>query len=283
MSREQTVGLVADSVADIPAELAEELGITIVPLSVTVGGETFVDGQLTMPEFFERMNAAKSVPTTSQPSVGAFVSAFEGALARYTDVVCVTISGKLSGTLESALEAARRLGDRVHVIDSMTLSWAEGLQSVLAAKAASAGASLEEVKRVVESARDKVHMVVGLDTLENLAKSGRIGRVSAMLGGMLNIKVLLTVDSDGAFEPVTRARGTRAALQASVDWLAEKIDERKRAAFGVLHAASHDKAKWLEAAVRERFNVAELVVIETGPVIGTHTGTGWGLTGYELD
>jgi len=280
---EQQVCIITDSTADIPREIAEELGISVVPLSVTVGGETFIDGELSMEEFFARMAAAKELPTTSQPSVGAFVQAFEDGLARCRDVVCVNISGRLSGTIESAREAARLLGERVHVFDTLTLSWAEGYQAVLAARAAASGGSFEDVKRVLEKARGKVHMVVGLDTLENLAKGGRIGRVSALVGGMLNIKVLLTVGADGSFEPVTRARGAKAAMQASVDWLAEKIDVRKRAAFGVLHAASLDKAEWLEAAVRARFNVAELAVMETGPVIGTHTGTGWALTGFELE
>lgn len=283
MAPEQEVCIVTDSTADIPRDVATALGITVVPLSVTVGGHTFVDGDISMEEFFRRMSAEKALPTTSQPPVGAFVRAFEENLAHCKDVVCVTISSKLSGTMESALEAARTVGARVHVFDSLNLSYGEGMQALVGAKAAAAGAKVHDVLRLLEETREKVHMVVGLDTLENLAKGGRIGRVSAFLGGMLNIKVLLTVADDGAFEPVTRARGTVAAMQAGVDWLAEKIDVKKRAVIGVLHAASRDKAEWLERAVRARFNVAELVVIETGPVIGTHTSTGWGLSGYELD
>jgi DegV family protein with EDD domain len=284
MAPEREVCIVTDSTSDIPRDVADALGITIVPLSVTIGGHTFVDdGSMTMEEFFRRMDAEKVLPTTSQPPVGEFVKAFEGALTHCKDVVCVSISSKLSGTMDSALEAARSVGSRVHVFDSLTLSYAEGLQALAAAKAAAAGAKVGEVLHLLEDVRERVELVVGLDTLENLAKGGRIGRVSAFLGGMLNIKVLLTVAPDGAFEPVTRARGTIAAMQAGVDWLASKIDVKKRAVIGVLHAASRDKAEWLENAVRARFNVAELVVIETGPVIGTHTSTGWGLTGYELD
>jgi len=280
---EPSICIVTDSTADIPRDVVRDLGITVVPLSVTVGGETFVDGDITIAEFFSRMNAAKALPTTSQPSVGAFVEAFETGLAHCKEVVCINISGRLSGTIESAREAARTLGDRVHVFDSLNLSWGEGFQVVAAAKAAAAGESLVGVKHAFEEARSKMHMIVGLDTLENLAKGGRIGRVSAFLGGMLNVKVMLTVGEDGAFVPVARAHGAKAALQASVDWLAEQVSSTKRAAFGVLHAEAPDKAEWLEQAVRARFNVAELVVIETGPVIGTHTGTGWGLTGVELE
>ena len=283
MTDERTVCVVTDSTSDIPRDLAADLGITVVPLSVTINGETFSDGDLTLAEFFARMNAAKELPKTSQPSVGAFVSAFESALERCAEVVCVTISHKLSGTFESATEAARRFGDRVHVLDTLNLSWGEGCQVVAAAKAAAAGASVAEIKRSFEQLRSKVHMVVGLDTLENLAKGGRIGRVSAMLGGMLNLKVLLTVGPDGAFEPAFKGRGAKSALQATIDWVAERIDATRQAAFAVQHAESPDKAAWLENAIRERFTVAELRVIEAGCVISTHTGTGWGVTAVQLD
>jgi DegV family protein with EDD domain len=282
MTEPQGVCIITDSTSDMALGLAADLGVTIVPLNVSIDGETFTDGSISMAEFFARMNASKNLPKTSQPPVGAFVDAFEHALGRCHDVVCVTISSKLSGTFESAMEAARHVGERVHVFDSLNLSWGEGYQALAAARAAKSGATLAEITRVLEDARDRIHMVVGLDTLENLAKGGRIGRVSALVGGLLNLKVLLTVDKNGEFEPVTRARGTKAAMQAGVDWIGERIDPSKPAMFGVQHAESPDKASWLEAAIRARFNVAELFVIETGPVIGTHTGTGWGLTGIQL-
>ncbi|MDP2300101.1 MAG: DegV family protein [Coriobacteriia bacterium] len=278
---ERTVCVVTDSTSDIPRDVAAELGISIVPLNVSIDGETFSDGDMSLSEFFRRMNAAKELPKTSQPSVGAFVTAFEQALEHCAEVVCVTISNRLSGTLESATEAARVVGERVHVFDSLNLSWGEGYQAVAAARAAAAGATVDEVKDMLEELRDRVHMVVGLDTLENLARGGRIGRVSALVGGMLNLKVLLTVGPDGAFEPVHRARGAKAALQATVDWVAGQVDATRAAAFAVQHAESPDKAAWLEAAIRERFNVAEMRVIEAGSVISTHTGTGWGVTAVQ--
>jgi DegV family protein with EDD domain len=280
---ERTVCVVTDSTSDIPRDVAAELGISIVPLNVSIDGETFSDGDMSLSEFFRRMNAAKELPKTSQPSVGAFVTAFEQALEHCAEVVCVTISNRLSGTLESATEAARVVGERVHVFDTLNLSWGEGYQAVAAARAAAAGATIGEVKEMLEGLRDRVHMVVGLDTLENLARGGRIGRVSALVGGMLNLKVLLTVGADGAFEPVHRARGAKAALQATIDWVAGKVDATRAAAFAVQHAESPDKAAWLEAAIRERFNVAEMRVIEAGSVISTHTGTGWGVTAVQID
>ncbi|MHB8051507.1 MAG: DegV family protein [Coriobacteriia bacterium] len=282
MSARQDVCIVTDSTSDIPRELADELGITIVPLSVTIEGETFPDGTITLQEFFRRMNAAKELPKTSQPSVGAFLEAFRDRLEHCSEVVCITISHRLSGTFESAAEAARDLGDRVHVLDTLNLSWGEGYQVVEAARAAAEGASVGQIKERFSALRSRVHMIVGLDSVENLAKGGRIGRVAAIVGGLLKMRVTLTVADDGSFEPVGRARGAVAGMQSSVDWVASKVDEHLPADFAVQHALSPDKAEWLEAAIRARFNVRELRVIEAGAVISTHTGTGWGITAVQV-
>lgn len=283
MAERQGVCIVTDSTSDIPREIAEELGITIVPLTVSIDGELHSDGDMPLEEFFRRMNAASELPKTSQPSVGTFVDTFHDCLERFSEVVCITISNRLSGTFESAMEAARTIGDRVHVLDTLNLSWGEGYQVVEAAKAAASGASVADIKSSFEALRSRVHMVVGLDSLDNLAKGGRIGRVSQLLGGLLNLKVLLTVADDGTFEPVARLRGKKAGLQATVDWVAGVVDEKKRAHFAVQHALSPDAAEWLEAAIRARFNVAELRVIPAGAVISSHTGTGWGVTAVQLD
>ena len=283
MVAQHEVCLVTDSTADVPPSLASELGIAVVPLSFTIDGETFVDGSIPMSEFYRRMEAATSLPTTSQPSVGAWVDAFGSALDRHAKVVCVTVSSKLSGTHESAAAAVRQVGDRVHLFDSLSLSWGEGYQVVRAARAALAGAGVEEVKRTLEQARGAMNMVVGVNSLENLAKGGRVSKTVALLGGILNVKVLLSIGADGTLAPRHRTRGTTAALQATIDWLAKRIDPTRPVDVGVLHAELPDAAAWLEERVRERFVVRELVTIETGPVIGTHAGTAWGLAAAQLD
>lgn len=283
MAEGQGVCIVTDSTSDIPREIASELGITVIPLTVTIAGESFLDGDISLEEFFRRMNAAPELPTTSLPSIGTFIDTFRGCLDRFSEVVCITISNRLSGTFEAAREAARTVGDRVHVLDTLNLSWAEGYQVVEAARAASRGATVAEIKERFYGLRGKVNMIVGLDKLDNLAKGGRIGKVSALLGGLLNLKVLLTVAEDGSFEPVGRHRGSKAALQASIDWVASKVDEKRRAHFAVQHALSPEYADWLEQAIRARFNVAELLVVPAGAVISAHTGTGWGITAVQLD
>jgi len=143
----QRVGIVTDSTADITPEAARELGIEVVPLSVTIGDETFEDGTLTQREFFDRMKDAPALPTTSQPPVGAFIETYQRVLSRVSEVVSIHISAPLSGTLESAHKAAMRFGDRVKVFDSRNLAWGEALQVIEAARSAAQGASAAEFCR----------------------------------------------------------------------------------------------------------------------------------------
>ncbi|MCL4078919.1 DegV family protein [Coriobacteriia bacterium Es71-Z0120] len=274
---DRAVGIVTDSTSDITPQIAERFDIEVVPLSVTVGGRTFKDGSVSQKEFFELMAHAPELPTTSQPSVGAFVEAYERVLARYPEVVSVHISSALSGTVESAREAAKRFAGRVHVFDTRNLAWGEALQVLEAARAASAGASAPRVLQVLEEARAKAKMIVGLDKLDNLAKGGRIGKVAALLGGLLDLKVMISPGVDGAFEAVGRARGTRAALDKTLAWVGQQMGERTKGVFAVMHAMSEDKARYLVERIFERYEVEEMHVVEAGPVITAHTGTGWGV------
>jgi DegV family protein with EDD domain len=269
--------VVTDSTADIPVEMAAARNVAVVPLTVSFGAENFLDGELTQQQFFDRMKASPKLPTTSQPSVGAFVEVYEKALATAEEVLSVHISSRLSGTIESARTAAEQFAGKVHVYDSKNLSWGLAFQVMEAAKAATEGLSVAAALERVERVRDRVKIIVGLDKLDNLAKGGRIGRVSAFLGSFLDLKVTLTVDSDGAFTPVARTRGEKAALKHTLDWVAEHMGNAKSGAFAVGHALSESRAHDLADAIKQRFDASEMVVYETGIVIATHTGTGWGV------
>jgi DegV family protein with EDD domain len=271
------VAIVTDSTWDMPPGAAAENGVVVVPLLVAIEGVTYHDGEMPPAEYFRRMNAAKDLPTTSQPPVGAFVEAYEKALETAAEVVSIHISSKLSGTIESATAAAGQFDGRVHVFDSLNLSGGLGMQVVEAARAAAKGLSVDEVLKVAESARDRVRLIVGLDKLDNLAKGGRIGAVSAFLGGLLNLKVTLTVDSEGKFEPVARTRGNSAALDHTVEWVRRKMGPKGRGAICVLHAQSEDRALALRDRLQTLLDVTEMTVSEVGVVIATHTGTGWGV------
>lgn len=277
------VGIVTDSTSDITPDAARELDVRVVPLMVAIGDETFTDGDLTQEEFFLRMDEAPKLPTTSQPSAGAFVEAYRAGLERFERIVSLHISAALSGTIEFAHEAARQFGDRVTVFDTRNLSWGEALQVVEAARAAATGAGVPEILAVLEQARSRVRMVVGLDNLDNLAKGGRIGKVAALLGGLLSTRVLITVNEHGTFEVAGKPRGATAALEATLEWLTKEMGSARRGKFAIMHALSPEKAEWLEARVREAFDVVELRVIKAGAVITAHTGTGWGVAVLPID
>jgi DegV family protein with EDD domain len=272
-----TISVITDSTADMASDIAEREGITIVPLEVTICGETMSDGTLTQREFFERMNSAKSLPTTSQPSIGTFVQTYEDALQKAESVISVHISSKLSGTFDSARQAAEKFAGKVHVFDSRNLSWGLSWQVIEAARAAAKGLSLPEVLERLEWARVNSKMIVGLDSLDNLARGGRIGRVSAFLGSVLDLKVTFTVDENGSFEPLGRSRGEKAALRYTLEWVDKQVEGVRRARFAVGHALGRERAEALVEQLRARHELAEVVIYEAGSAICTHTGTGWGV------
>jgi DegV family protein with EDD domain len=273
----RTVAIVTDSTADIEPSIAAARGVTVVPLSVSFGQETFLDDTLSQQEFFDRMKAAPQLPTTSQPSIGAFAEAFERALETADHVICVNVSSRLSGTIESARKAAEQFAGRVHVFDSRNLSWGLAWQVVGAADAAAEGLGPDAILVRLAELRDRVRLIVGLDSLDNLARGGRIGKVGAFFGAMLNLKVTLTVDPNGEFVPLERNRGEKAALKHTLDWIAEQMGDAKRGRFAVGHALSLDRAEMLADELASRYDAIELVVYEAGSVISTHTGTGWGV------
>jgi len=269
--------VVTDSTADIAPEMALERGITVVPLGLTIAGETLADGVLSQAEFFERMRSAPELPTTSQPSAGAFVAAYERALETADSVVSVHISNRLSGTVESARTAAEQFDGRVHVVDSLNLSWGLAWQVMDAVNASNEGLTAPEAVARLEQTRTHVKLLVGVDSLENLRRGGRIGAVSSLLGSLLNLKVTLTVDEAGAFSPLGRSRGEKAAIEYSLDWVAKQMGDASSGRFAVGHGLSEERAHRIAESIRQRWGVSEMVIYEAGSVVSTHTGTVWGI------
>jgi DegV family protein with EDD domain len=271
------LAVVTDSTADIDPAIAADNAITIVPLSVTIGGQTLPDGELTQREFFERMQSSPDLPTTSQPPIGTFVEAYQHALDTADYVVSIHISSRLSGTFEGARTAAAKFGGRVHVFDSRNLSWGLAWQVLDAAHAAADGMGPDVALIRLARLRDRSKLLVGLDSLDNLARGGRIGKVGAFLGSMLNLKVTLTVDPNGEFVPLARSRGEKAAMRHTLEWVGQQMGSCERGRFAVGHALRPEHAAYIAEEIRKRWDPVELVVYEAGSVIATHTGTGWGV------
>lgn len=269
--------VVTDSTADIAPEIARQRGIHVVPITVNIGDEVFVDRVLSPEELFERMRSTPNAPTTSQPSVGALAAAYGGALETADSVIAVHISSRLSGTIDAARIAAEQFEDRVHVFDSRNVSWGLAWQVIDAAAAADEGLGVSDALDRIARTRDKVKIIVSLDSLENLRRSGRIGAVSSFVGSMLKLKVTIVVDADGALAPIRGNRGDRAALRFMLEWISEQMGTERAGRFAVGHALSAEKAQRLAEGIRERWGVTELVMFEAGSAITTHAGAIWGV------
>ena len=273
------VAIVTDSTANVPPEMAAERNMTVVPLYVVFGPDrTERESDITDYEaFFEELRGAESLPSTSQPSVGDFIGAYEPLLAEGLEVVSIHISAGLSGTFDSARQAADQLardgkgGERVRVVDSETVAGALGLVVLAASAAARAGASLDEVERRTAAARGELKMWFAVDTLEFLKRGGRIGAASAWIGSTLRIKPILTVESE--LTPVERVRTSSRAFDRLLEYAGQR-HESGADAWVVQHIAADDEAARLAARCREVFGCEPVFVSEIGPVVSTHAGPG---------
>jgi DegV family protein with EDD domain len=275
------VYVVTDSTSDIPRDIVDRLGITVVPLTITFGSQSFRDGvDLGADEFYARLQAEKHLPTTSQPPPALFQHAYEHLVSR-GEVVSVHLSHKFSGTVETARAAARDVApDKITVVDSGFASMALGLCAIAAAEKAQAGAARDACAAAAESVARRVKLLVTFETLEYVRRGGRIGRASAFLGGLLKLKPILTV-KDGEAHPVTRTRSRQKALDELFDLATESpsIDEAV-----VLHTTTPDEAEALATRVREARPNARMIVGRFGPVLGVHGGPGMlGLAVVESD
>jgi DegV family protein with EDD domain len=266
-----TVHVVTDSTSDIPREIVDRYGITVVPLTITFGTESFRDGlDLTADEFYERLQSSKHLPTTSQPPPALFQYAYTHLVTR-GEVVSVHLSHKFSGTIETARAAAREVApDKITIVDSGLASMALGLCVIAAAKMAREGATQADCAATAESVASRVRLLVAFETLEYLRRGGRIGRASAFVGGLLKLKPVLTIQ-DGETHPVTRVRSRQKAMDELFTLAApgKRIDEA-----AVLHTTTPQDADDLANRVREAHPGVPLIVGRFGPALGVHGGPG---------
>jgi DegV family protein with EDD domain len=265
------VRIVTDSSADLPADEVARLGLEVVPLSIRFGSDEFTDGvDLSVAEFYERLASSAELPETAAPSPGAFEAAFRRQADAGADaVVCINLSSGLSATIQSAQNAATAIaGDvDVRVVDSRSITSGLGTQVMLAADAAAAGASADDVVALVEGLVGRTHVIGALDTLDNLRKGGRIGGAQALLGSLLAIKPLLDISS-GEVAEAGRARTRRKALE----WLRDQIFALPEPEhLCIAHGMAPDVDDML-ALLAPRYSPDKIRVTTIGPTIGTHGG-----------
>jgi DegV family protein with EDD domain len=270
------IKIVTDSTAYLSEATAREHDIRVVPLYVHFGEEAFKEGvEISDKEFYARLKEAPTLPTTSQPSAGEFHQVFEELTEAGHEIVTLTISSKLSGTWNSAMAAKEMLpGANISVVD--TFSTAVGLHLMVSAaiEAAAAGTTREEIVERIEEIKKTSQLWFVVDTLEYLAKGGRIGNARAFMGTLLKVKPILTLQ-DGAIEPCEQVRSKPKALARMIEIAQEYVGSKgPQAKVAVLNALVPEEADALGQELVERMGCAPPLVGDLGPVIGTHTGPG---------
>jgi fatty acid kinase fatty acid binding subunit len=266
------VAIVTDSTSDLPSQLTRTRGITVVPLTLDFEGRSLLDGVDIRPsEFYRKLPTATTHPTTSQPSAGRFAETFASLLDAHEQVVSIHISEKLSGTYASAVQGAEMTDPkRVRVVDSELVSMSLGLLTLAASEIASTGADADAIVARVSEMRERVHTYFSVATLEFLRRGGRIGRASAMLGSVLQVKPVLCI-RDGQVTPLERVRTFDRALSRIVE-LTREVADGKGLCVIVGHADAEADA---ERVAREVEPLAETLMIQPlGPVVGAHAGPG---------
>jgi len=268
------VTVITDSTAYIPPDLVNEFNITVVPLEVIWGEETFRDGVDISPnEFYTRLKTATIMPSTSQVTIMSFQELFSHHLEQGRGIICILISSKLSGTVNSASQAKEAFPNApIEISDSYMTSMALGFQALSVAKAASQGASFEECVDIARNARERTGAVFAVETLEFLHRGGRIGGASRLLGTALNIKPILHIE-DGQVDAIEKVRTRQKSLSRIVEIVEERTEGKRPLRIAVVHAnAEADAQAVLEQT--KKLNAEEYILSHVSPVIGTHVGPG---------
>lgn len=282
----RAVAVLADSSADLNDTLLDRHRISLVPLQVIWGDQTLRDRVDIKPdEFYRRLAASPELPTTSQPTPGEFVRAFRDARQEAHEVVAVLLSSALSGTFQSAA-AARKASqlDGVHLVDSGSASLGVGMLALRAAELAEAGWKGEAIAAELERVRSQSGMLLTVDRYDNLIRSGRVSRGKAWLGGMLDVKPILSLDDRGRVVPVDRVRGQERLVPRVLSLLEKRLVPRPtRVRFGVAHANAPEQAERMRTALLAAWQPRDVLVSVATAVLGTHVGEGaWGVF-YQIE
>lgn len=276
----QTVAVVTDSVAQVPDADAERLGVSIVPFSVHIENEEFLDGVDLPPRLlYQRMREEKIVPRTSAPSPADYLNVFRSHLNKGIQaIIHLSLSSKLSSAYNNACEAAKRAceefpGRSVVVIDTLLAAIPQGFIVMAAAKKALKGETLSEILQSVKKSIHQCGLAATLGTLEYLARGGRIGKAAFLLGSMVKIKPILTLE-EGVVFPIRNVRTEKRALEAIINYVAKKLQGHKNFQVAILEADDAERALVLRDLVLEKLNPAKIIQTEFTPVMGVHTGPG---------
>lgn len=268
-----TVKIITDSTADLPAKLAQELGITVVPVYLRFGEKVYRDGvDISHDEFYQRLVESPIHPSTSQPTPADFADVYSKLSKETDEVVSIHVSSKVSGTYNSALQGRELVEVRGHieVVDSVSVSMGLGLIAMAAARLAEAGKSLHEVLEEVRQAIPGIRLLGVFDTLKYLLLGGRIGKVKALLGGTLNVKPMITM-RDGELFPAGLARTRSKGIERLIDFVKNALNIQELA---IVHSTTPDEASSLRERIGSIFDERQIHLARLGPALGVHGGPG---------
>ena len=269
------VRIVVDSTADLPHNLAEELDITVVPVNVHFGGEVFADwSELTPLEFYDLLRTSPYHPYTSPPSPERFAEVYRSLTADGSAVLSLHFSNALGPTYDNAVKGAAMVeGGRIELVDTRLVSVALGMTAVEAAVMAREGKGLAEIKRQAEETAARTRVFFTVDTLDYLARNGRIGRAQALLGSILAVKPVLTLE-DGVITPFEKVRGDKRVVPRMVEIMRDILGTGPVTRWAVVHADCLDRALELARALEEECGLRDGMICDLGAVVGTHAGPG---------
>jgi len=270
------IALVTDSTASIPKDLSDKYNIIVVPQILLWGDETFEDGvNITPSEFYSRIKKATVMPTTTQVTVAKFLEIYQQLLNQDYQVLSILLSSKLSGTVNSAIQAKAMLPPDapIEIVDSNATAMATGFHLLTVARAIKQGATLPECVGLAQKAAQHTGIFFAVDTLEFLHRGGRIGGATRFMGTLLNFKPILEL-RDGRVEPIERVRTRRKSLDRIVELAIEQIGDRTPVRLSSLHANAPEDAKFVLEEASAKLKPIETICSEVSPVVGVHAGPG---------
>ncbi len=269
------IKIVSDSTADLSKEQIEKYGIKVIPLIVTFGSESFADGvDLSAEEFYQKLTSSNVLPKTTQPSPEIFRQAYEEVASADDVVISAHISGKLSGTLNSAEIASKMVDSRVVLVDTRTASQGVGRSVLVAAEAARRNMEVDDIIAVVNKSISQTFSVFAVDTLEYLQRNGRIGKAASLLGSLLQIRPILYADPEGMVAPYDKVRGRSQIIPSLINAALKNVSTENPVNLSVVHTGAKDNAQKLLEEVKKHYEIEDLHVGMVGPAIGAHIGPG---------
>ena len=287
MKPQNTPVVVTGSAAQVPPEIASQLGIVILPLVIIVEGKEYLDGIDLFPgELYQKMRTQKIEIKTAAPNVGQYYACFKRIIDQQeSDVLCISLSGKLSSDYTAAVDAAKMLSgenprNKVTVIDSLRAAAPQGLLAVEAAKRLRAGETIEDVVQYLMDARHRSGLIAALDSLDYLAQGGRIGKAAYLVGSALQIIPILTIDDEGIVMPSTIIRKKEKIIPGILSILAKETPGFTKLGLSVMHADAVEEAEVLRQSLKELYPTLDIPIGEFTPVMGAHAGPGLIGLGY---